>query len=83
MIKSVKLNFLFLLLSISALAQAQNVPYSILYDDTLVNTILITMDPDSLDELYDELENEHEYAVLFVYQNGEHYKALLESYGIQ
>ncbi|MBK7569756.1 MAG: CotH kinase family protein [Bacteroidetes bacterium] len=70
MIKSVKLNFLFLLLSISALAQAQNVPYSILYDDTLVNTILITMDPDSLDELYDELENEHEYAVLFVYQNG-------------
>ena len=65
-----KCRFLFLLLTISAIGQAQNIPYSVLYDDTLVNSIYITMDTDSLEELYAELENEHEYAVLFVYQNG-------------
>ncbi len=46
---------------------AQIVPYSILYDDTMVNVINITMDADSLEEMYDELENEYEYAVQFVY----------------
>lgn len=45
-------------------------PYSILYDDTQVNKIYITMDIDSLSEMYDELENEHEYAVQFVFDRG-------------
>lgn len=46
---------------------AQIVPYTILFDDTMVNVINITMDPDSLAQMYDELENEYEYAVQFVY----------------
>lgn len=48
---------------------AQITPYSILFDDTLVNSIYITMDPDSLNEMYENLENEHEYAVQFVYDS--------------
>jgi len=55
-----------LILSIQGLS-AQIVPYSILYDDTMVNVINITMDADSLEEMYDELENEYEYVVQFVY----------------
>lgn len=43
--------------------------YTELYDDTMVNSIFITMDPDSLNEMYDNLENVHEYAVQFVYQS--------------
>lgn len=42
-------------------------PYSILYDDTQVNRIYITMAADSLEEMYEELENEHEYAVQFIF----------------
>lgn len=49
-------------------SQAQNIPpYSILYDDTQVNRIYITIDADSLNEMYSELENEYEYAVQFIF----------------
>jgi len=48
---------------------AQTLPYNPLFDDTKVNTIYIVMDPDSLEEMYDELENEHEYVVTFIYDN--------------
>jgi len=36
----------------------------------MVNDIHILMAPDSLEEMYDELENEHEYAVTFIYDRG-------------
>jgi hypothetical protein len=49
-------------------AKCQQVPYSLLYDDTLLHSIYIVMDADSLEELYDALENEHEYAVQFMYK---------------
>ena len=57
-------------MGINAALNAQIVPYSVLYDDTLVNSIYITMDPDLLNELLNELENEYEYEVQFVYANG-------------
>jgi len=78
----VKLKFIFLLLTISTVSQAQNIPYSVIYDDTIVNSIFITMEEDSLEELYEELENEHEYAVLFVYQNGLNFDTL-ENVGLR
>lgn len=53
-------------------------PYSILYDDTMVNRIYITMAADSLEEMYDVLENEHEYAVQFVYDRGTQQDTLQE-----
>lgn len=53
-------------------------PYSILYDDTMVNKIYITMAADSLEEMYDALENEHEYAIQFVYDRGTQQDTLQE-----
>lgn len=57
--------------------RAQNVPYSVLFDDTLVNSIYITMDADSLEEMYDELVNDHDYSVQFVYADTEGNDTLL------
>ncbi len=67
-----KLHFIILFCVVGCLQtlKAQIVPYSILYNDTVVNSIYITMDADSLNELYYQLENVHEYAVEFVYKNG-------------
>ncbi len=65
-----KCKFILLLLTGTLCASAQEVPYSILDDDTQVNSIYILMDPDSLDALYTNLDNVHEYAVTFIYDRG-------------
>ncbi|MFI5173064.1 MAG: CotH kinase family protein, partial [Chitinophagales bacterium] len=52
-----------------ALTKAQTVPYSILFDDNQLNSISVNIDPDSLDQLFDDLENEYEYQAQFVYSH--------------
>ena len=67
-----ELRKILLLVTIIALTQelfAQSTPYSVVYDDTMVNSIYITIDPDSLEEMFDNLENEYEYAVQFIYDS--------------
>ena len=61
---------------------AQEVPYSILFDDTIINSIYINMDPDSLSQMYSDLENVHEYSVEFVYDAGTQ-KDTLENVGFR
>lgn len=51
-------------------AHAQSLPYHPLFDESKVNSIYITMDEDSLNELYTDVESNHEYSVRFVYDQG-------------
>lgn len=57
------------LLLCNCILYGQSLPYNILFDDEKVNSIYITIDPDSLEEMLDELENEYEYPVTFVYSS--------------
>ena len=63
--------YLFLLItSYAAFTGAQSLPYNPLFDETKVNSIFITIDEDSLLQLYTDVESNHEYDVLFVYDQG-------------
>ncbi|MFN0275941.1 MAG: CotH kinase family protein [Chitinophagales bacterium] len=61
---------IFIVLLNTFFSRGQSLPYNILFDDEKVNSIFIIMDEDSLNEMYNELENEHEYAVQFIYDEG-------------
>ena len=59
-----------LITSYAAFTGAQSLPYNPLFDETKVNSIFITIDEDSLLQLYTDVESNHEYDVLFVYDQG-------------
>lgn len=54
----------------AAFIQAQSQPYTKLYDDNLLSSIYITLPADSLEEMYNNLENELEYHASFVFDDG-------------
>lgn len=56
-----------LITSYAAVTGAQSLPYNPLFDETKVNSIFITIDEDSLLQLYTDVESNHEYDVQFVY----------------
>ena len=56
-------------LCISALS-AQILPYNPVFDDTKINSIYISIDDDSLTQLYSDIFSDHEYSVSFVYDDG-------------
>jgi spore coat protein H len=60
----------FLCLCQSVWLNAQTLPYTKLYDDNLLSSIYITLPADSLEELYNNLENELEYHASFVFDDG-------------
>lgn len=59
-----------LITSYAAVTGAQSLPYNPLFDETKVNSIFITIDEDSLLQLYTDVESNHEFDVLFVYDQG-------------
>lgn len=52
------------------IVSSQILPYTKLYDDTKVSSIFIYLDPDSLQDIYDNLENEYEHTALFIFDDG-------------
>src|SRR6476620_2739336 len=58
--------FYFLLSALSA----QTLPFNPLFDQDHVNSIYISIDPDSLNQLYADVLSNHEYSVQFVYDDG-------------
>lgn len=48
----------------------QTLEYTKLFDDSKVSSIYIYLDPDSLEEIYDNLENEYEHTALFLFYDG-------------
>ncbi|MBK9731228.1 MAG: CotH kinase family protein [Chitinophagaceae bacterium] len=62
---------IFLLLFLAAItSQSQSLPFNPLFDESKVNSIFITMNTDSLLELYTDVESNHEYNVQFIYDDG-------------
>ncbi len=69
---SLRYTLTFLLLFFIAAARSQPLPFNPLFDESKVNSIYIMMEADSLTELYTYVESNHEYNVLFIYDNGIH-----------
>lgn len=47
-----------------------------LFDQGRVNSVFISIDPDSLNQLYTDVLSDHEYSVQFVYDDGQSYDTL-------
>ncbi len=60
----------FVLVIYAAYTGAQSLPFNPLFDESKVNSIYISIDEDSLLQLYTDVESNHEYDVLFVYDQG-------------
>lgn len=52
------------------MTKAQSLPFNPLFDETMVNSVFIYMNEDSLAQLYTDVESNHEYSVLFIYEHG-------------
>ncbi len=59
--------FIIIFLLSCIIIKAQSPGYNPVFDDEVVNSIYIIINEDSLDEMYDELDNTHEYATTFIY----------------
>ena len=73
MSKSQGLKILFSFLCMPMVVQwsfGQTIPFNPLFDQSRVNSVYITIDPDSLNMLYSDLASNHEYNVQFVYEDG-------------
>lgn len=70
-----KIQLLFLSISLLIIdsVSSQTLPYTKLFDDTKVSSIYIYLDPDSLEDIYDNLENEYEHTALFIFDDGVSY----------
>ncbi|HUM48034.1 MAG TPA: CotH kinase family protein, partial [Chitinophagales bacterium] len=65
-----KYPFVFLLLLSALCSRSQSLPFNPLFDESKVNSIYITIDEDSLLQLYTDVTSNHEYNVVFIYDDG-------------
>jgi hypothetical protein len=65
------LNFFLLLLTVSSLSQPSFPPNAPVFDSSVVARVDITIDPDTLQWLYDNVESDIEFHALFKFNNGQ------------